>query len=45
MRTRYHIDNVQETYFVIDSFEQLFEETLYYLYRTNWEPQAAASRP
>lgn len=27
MRTRYHIDDVQDTYFVIDSFEQLFEET------------------
>lgn len=27
MRTRYHIDSVQDTYFVIDSFEQLFEET------------------
>jgi len=27
MRTRYHIDDIQDTYFVIDSFEQLFEET------------------
>ncbi len=27
MRSQYRIDDVQETYFVIDSFEQLFEET------------------
>ena len=27
MRTDYRIDDVQKTYFVIDSFEQLFEET------------------
>jgi phenylalanine-4-hydroxylase len=27
MRTRYKIDTFQETYFVIDSFEQLFEAT------------------
>ena len=27
MRTRYRIDDYQETYFVIDSFEQLFEAT------------------
>ncbi len=27
MRTRYRIDRFQETYFVIDSFEQLFEAT------------------
>jgi phenylalanine-4-hydroxylase len=27
MRTQYHIDDMQSTYFVIDSFEQLFEET------------------
>ncbi|HEX3538764.1 MAG TPA: phenylalanine 4-monooxygenase, partial [Stellaceae bacterium] len=27
MRTRYHIDRYQETYFVIDSFEQLFDAT------------------
>ncbi|HXY41618.1 MAG TPA: phenylalanine 4-monooxygenase [Vicinamibacteria bacterium] len=27
MRTRYRIDSFQETYFVIDSFEQLFEAT------------------
>src|SRR5437667_11629766 len=27
MRTRYHIDRYQETYFVIDSFEQLFAAT------------------
>jgi phenylalanine-4-hydroxylase len=27
MRTRYKIDNYQATYFVIDSFEQLFEAT------------------
>ena len=27
MRTRYNIDSYQETYFVIDSFEQLFELT------------------
>jgi phenylalanine-4-hydroxylase len=27
MRTRYRIDNYQATYFVIDSFEQLFEMT------------------
>ena len=27
MRTDYHIDRFQETYFVIDSFEQLFLET------------------
>ena len=27
MRTRYRIDDFQETYFVIDSFEQLFAET------------------
>ncbi len=27
MRTRYRIDDFQETYFVIDSFEQLFEAT------------------
>jgi phenylalanine-4-hydroxylase len=28
MRTRYRIDTYQKTYFVIDSFEQLFEATL-----------------
>lgn len=27
MRTRYRIDDFQETYFVIDSFDQLFRET------------------
>ena len=27
MRTRYRIDDFQETYFVIDSFDQLFEAT------------------
>lgn len=27
MRTKYRIDDFQETYFVIDSFEQLFRET------------------
>jgi phenylalanine-4-hydroxylase len=27
MRTRYRIDDFQETYFVLDSFEQLFEAT------------------
>jgi phenylalanine-4-hydroxylase len=27
MRTRYHIDRYQETYFVIDDFEQLFAAT------------------
>lgn len=27
MRSNYYIDDVQKTYFVIDSFEQLFEET------------------
>ena len=27
MRTRYKIDDYQATYFVIDSFEQLFEMT------------------
>ena len=27
MRTRYRIDDFQETYFVVDSFEQLFEAT------------------
>jgi len=27
MRTRYHIDRYQETYFVIDNFEQLFDAT------------------
>src|SRR5690606_6035349 len=27
MRTRYRIDTYQKTYFVIDSFEQLFEAT------------------
>ncbi|NBO19307.1 MAG: phenylalanine 4-monooxygenase [Proteobacteria bacterium] len=27
MRTNYRYDNLQRTYFVIDSFEQLFEET------------------
>ena len=27
MRTRYKIDTYQQTYFVIDSFEQLFELT------------------
>ena len=27
MRTRYKIDTYQQTYFVIDSFEQLFEMT------------------
>ena len=27
MRTRYHIDRYQETYFVIDSFDELFEAT------------------
>ncbi len=27
MRTRYEIDSFQQTYFVIDSFEQLFRET------------------
>jgi phenylalanine-4-hydroxylase len=28
MRTRYRIDAFQQTYFVIDSFEQLFDQTL-----------------
>jgi phenylalanine-4-hydroxylase len=28
MRTKYRIDAFQETYFVIDSFDQLFEATL-----------------
>ena len=28
MQTKYRIDDYQESYFVIDSFEQLFEETL-----------------
>ena len=27
MRTRYKIDSYQQTYFVIDSFEQLFDMT------------------
>jgi phenylalanine-4-hydroxylase len=27
MRTRYRIDTYQKTYFVIDSFQQLFEAT------------------
>ncbi len=27
MRTRYRIDNFQQTYFVIDDFQQLFEAT------------------
>jgi len=27
MRTRYHIDRYQETYFVIDDFEELFAAT------------------
>jgi len=27
MRTRYHIDSYQQTYFVIDSFQQLFDMT------------------
>ena len=27
MRTKYRIDDFQESYFVIDSFEQLFNET------------------
>lgn len=27
MRTQYHIDTLQQTYFVIDSFEQLFDAT------------------
>ena len=27
MRTQYHIDRYQETYFVIDDFEQLFAAT------------------
>ena len=27
MRTNYRYDDLQRTYFVIDSFEQLFEET------------------
>ena len=27
MRTRYRIDTFQKTYFVIDSFEQLFDAT------------------
>ena len=27
MRTRYRIDRFQQTYFVIDEFEQLFEAT------------------
>jgi phenylalanine-4-hydroxylase len=27
MRSDYRIDDVQKTYFVIDSFERLFEET------------------
>ena len=27
MRTRYKIDSYQQTYFVIDSFEQLFDLT------------------
>ncbi len=33
MRTRYHIDRFQETYFVIDDFEQLFDAT-----RPDFEP-------
>ena len=28
MNTRYRIDTYQKTYFVIDSFQQLFEATL-----------------
>jgi phenylalanine-4-hydroxylase len=27
MRTKYRIDDFQETYFVIDGFDQLFRET------------------
>jgi phenylalanine-4-hydroxylase len=27
MRTKYKIDSYQQTYFVIDSFQQLFEKT------------------
>ena len=28
MRTRYKIDSYQQTYFVIDSFQQLFDMTV-----------------
>ena len=34
MRTRYRIDDFQQTYFVIDSFENLLEQTL----RTDFGP-------
>ena len=34
MRTRYRIDDFQQTYFVIDSFEDLLEQTL----RTDFGP-------
>ncbi len=37
MRTKYRIDNFQETYFVIDGFEQLFEAT-----RPDFTPYYAA---
>ena len=37
MRTNYRIDDFQETYFVIDSFEALQEETLQDLRKTIYE--------
>ena len=42
MRTRYRIDSFQKTYFVIDSFEQLFEAT-----RPDFQPyyQQLAAQP
>ena len=39
MRTRYRIDDFQQTYFVIDSFEDLLEQTL----RTDFGPLYKAS--
>jgi len=40
MRTRYRIDTFQKTYFVIDSFEQLFDAT-----RVDFAPLYEALRP
>ena len=50
MRTRYNIDSYQQTYFVIDSFQQLFDMTapdftpLYVQLKSLNEPQANALR-
>ena len=49
MRTRYKIDSYQQTYFVIDSFEQLFgltEPDFTPLYeRLRGQPEFAADAP